>query len=101
MKGNCMSASKNTHSRGARSAGDAGADKTWREIESRFRLWSFRLYYDKCYATEQDHTLRFAKALIASSRPIRDRALVYDWFEQQQAKRQRRRSEHGTAAVSA
>lgn len=51
----------------------------WKKIESRFRLWSFRVYYDKTFANEIDPVLRFAKALIASSQPIRDRRLVIEW----------------------
>lgn len=51
----------------------------WKKIESRFRLWSFRVYYDKTFANEIDPVLRFAKALIASCQPIRDRRLVIEW----------------------
>ncbi|MCA9252549.1 MAG: hypothetical protein KDA54_15595, partial [Phycisphaerales bacterium] len=45
-------------------------DASWTEIEARFRVWSFHVYYDKLYANELDCTLRFCKALIASSQPI-------------------------------
>jgi hypothetical protein len=51
----------------------------WKKIESRFRLWSFRVYYDQTFAKEADPVLRFAKALIASSQPICDRLLVIEW----------------------
>lgn len=61
-------------------AGDAVTDATWTRIERQFRVWSFRVYYDKLYATETDNTLRFAKAIIASSQPIRDRQKVLEWY---------------------
>jgi transposase-like protein len=54
-------------------------------------LWSFRVYYNKPFASEADPTLRFAKALIASCQPIRDRRLVYEW-NRRQLERHRRRS---------
>ena len=54
--------------------------RPWTEIEDEFRLWSFHIYYQKSFAAEIDLTLRFAKALIASSQPIRDRQTVIEWF---------------------
>jgi hypothetical protein len=55
-------------------------NREWRKIEGTFRLWSFRVYYDKSFATEMDSTLRFVKALVASCQPIRDRQAVIDWY---------------------
>jgi len=62
-------------------------NREWRKIEGTFRLWSFRVYYDKSFANEMDSTLRFVKALVASSQPIRDRQAVIDWY----SKRPRRK----------
>ena len=56
-------------------------DPSWREIEADFRLWSFHVFYRKTYAGEPDSEMRFAKALVASCQPIRDRQRVYDWYE--------------------
>ena len=53
----------------------------WEKIESAFRLWSFRIYYRRSFKEERDLTLRFLKALVASSKPIRDRQAVIDWYE--------------------
>lgn len=75
----------------AEASGTASETDSWRDIEGRFRLWSFRVYYNKSFATEPDPTLRFAKALIASCQPIRDRRLVYEWHRKQ-LERHRRRS---------
>jgi|GEM_PF-1584138 len=73
----------------------------WKKIESKFRLWSFHIYYDRSYATEIDPTLRFVKALIASTQPIRDRNAVMQWYRQRPRKKQRNRNgehaEHGDA----
>jgi len=54
----------------------------WKKIEAKFRLWSFHIYYDRSYATEINPTLRFVKALIASTQPIRDRNAVIQWYRQ-------------------
>jgi hypothetical protein len=56
----------------------------WKQIESDFRLWSFRLYYDRCFKSECDLHLRFAKSLVASCQPIRDRQEVLDWHARKQ-----------------
>jgi len=66
-------------------------NQDWREIEGKFRLWSFRVYYDKSFAAETDSTLRFVKALVASCQPIRDRQAVIDWYSK------RRRGKHADA----
>jgi len=70
--------------------------KSWREIEADFRLWSFRVYYDKTFANEPDQTLRFGKALIASLEPIRDRGLVIQWHRKR-CERYRKRKSHTNA----
>jgi hypothetical protein len=53
----------------------------WRHIVSEWRLWSFHVYYERCFHGEKDKTLRFAKALCASLRPVRDRAGVMEWWK--------------------
>ena len=66
-------------------------NQDWREIESKFRLWSFHVYYEKSFAAETSSTLRFVKALVASCQPIRDRQAVIDWYSK------RRRRKHADA----
>ena len=61
----------------------------WDEIEERFRLWSFYVYYRKTFAGEVYPLKRFVKALLASARPIRDRQLVIEWHRQSQERRMR------------
>ena len=56
---------------------------SWEKIENHFRIWSFRVYYNKCYATQRDMTWRFVSALATSCKPIRDRRLVYAWHREQ------------------
>lgn len=94
-EGKRMSDSKNSRSSAALSSGTPGADENWSEIEQQFRVWSFRLYYEKCFASELDNTLRFAKALIASCRPIRNRELVYAWHRDRACRARRGRTRHG------
>lgn len=50
-----------------------------KEIEASFRIWSFHQYYYRVYATEKDNVMRFAKSLLASIRPIRDKARLLEW----------------------
>lgn len=64
-------------------------DEDWETIEGKFRLWSFRIYYERTYAAETDPHVRFAKAILASAAPIQDRRLVLDWY----AKRRRKRKD--------
>ena len=73
--------------------------KAWQKIEAKFRLWSFHIYYDRSYATEIDPTLRFVKALIASTQPIRDRNAVLQWYRErgQTRKSKGERVRHGDA----
>jgi hypothetical protein len=73
--------------------------KVWQKIEARFRLWSFHIYYDRSYATEIDPTLRFVKALIASTQPIRDRNAVLQWHRERARTRKTtgERVRHGDA----
>ena len=59
----------------------------WVEIEAKFRVWSFGIYYRKTFAGEVDNTHRFVKALLASTKPIRDRTLVMEWYRQRRRKR--------------
>jgi len=56
--------------------------ESWKQIEEAFRVWSFGIYYRRTFAAEQDPFMRFAKALMASTRPIRDRQAVMRWYEQ-------------------
>jgi hypothetical protein len=79
----------------------AAPEEPWEEIERLFRTWSFRVYYEKCFASELDNTLRFAKALTASCRPIRDRALVYRWYRDRKLRLRRGRTRHGAAKACA
>ena len=72
---------------GVRSVERRMSDGDWQTIEAKFRVWSFHVYYEKSFASEPDLTLRFAKALAASSQPIRDRRLVYDWHEKRKARK--------------
>ena len=51
----------------------------WEKIEEKFRVWSFGIYYRRTFAGESDPTLRFAKALLASLQPIRDRRPILEW----------------------
>lgn len=50
-------------------------------------MWSFHLYYDKCFAEERDEVLRFIKALMASSRPIRDKNAYKTWLRWRKKKK--------------
>lgn len=54
--------------------------RSWRYIEAEFRVWSFHVYYHRTFKNEHDHELRFAKALLASCKPIRDRKPVIEWW---------------------
>ncbi len=80
-------------------AGIPATAKAWQKIEARFRLWSFHIYYDRSYATEIDPTLRFVKALIASTQPIRDRNAVLQWYRERGRTRKTKgeRGRHGDA----
>lgn len=81
---------------------DVVLDAPWSEIVARFRVWSFHVYYDKLYANEIDNTLRFYKALVASSQPIRDRQKVIEWYTQRQREaRARRGGKRGACADAA
>jgi len=55
-------------------------DIQWKKIEGRSRLWSFHQYGKKPFANDPDPTLRFARALIASCEPIKNRDLMYEWY---------------------
>ena len=66
--------------------GDLASDD-WREIESRFRVWSFGVLYQRTFAEERDPNVRFVKALLASARPIRDRGQVIEWYRKRRRKR--------------
>ena len=62
------------------------SDQDWQTIEAKFRVWSFHVYYEKSFASEPDPTLRFAKAIVASAQPIRDRKAVIDWHKKRKHK---------------
>ena len=66
------------------------ADEQWESIEDEFCVWSFHVYYEKSFASEADLVLRFVKAIVASAQPIRDRRLVYDWYEKRKARKRAR-----------
>ena len=57
-------------------------EDNWDQIEDKFRIWSFYIYYRKSFRNERDPLLRFVKALVASAQPIRDRQAVMKWYEQ-------------------
>jgi hypothetical protein len=59
----------------------------WSRIEGEFRVWSFHVYFNKLFSEELDQTIRFYKALVASSQPIRDRQKVIDWYRRRHRKR--------------
>jgi len=52
----------------------------WNEVEARLRVWAFYVYHHKTFKGEKDSVLRFVKALLASTRPIRNRRLVWWWY---------------------
>jgi len=66
--------------------GDPTVDD-WHEIEARFRVWSFGVLYQRTFAEERDPNVRFVKALLASTRPIRDRDRVIEWYRRRRRKR--------------
>ena len=82
-----MCDSTNGRSCDAPSAEAPTADDVWEEIEDKFRVWSFGVYYQKTFAEEPDLMLRFVKALVASAQPIRDRQAVIDWYEKRRHKK--------------
>lgn len=47
-------------------------------VEDDFRLWAFRVYYDRAFATVESLTLRFAMALIESAKPV-DPLRILEW----------------------
>ena len=62
-------------------------DDEWEEIEDKFRVWSFGIYYQRTFKDEPEPHQRFVKALLASAQPIRDRQLVIDWYNERRRKR--------------
>ena len=50
------------------------------EVEDKLRLRAFHVFYDKAFADEPDLTVRFAKAIIASAAPVRNREAVHQWY---------------------
>ncbi|HRX85970.1 MAG TPA: hypothetical protein P5572_13205 [Phycisphaerae bacterium] len=73
-------------------------DEPWSKVEARFRVWSFSVYYRKLFAGELDPVVRFAKALRASCQPIRDRSLVYAWYQARKQRFAACRKQHADAA---
>ena len=64
-------------------AGDAANGVTHRpgqaldkEVEGLFRLWAFRMAYEKMFADEPDMTIRFGKAIAYSTQPIQSADLA-------------------------
>jgi hypothetical protein len=45
--------------------------------EAKFRERNFRLYYERSFALEKNATMRFAKALAASCRSVRNVAMLH------------------------
>jgi len=52
------------------------------EVEDKLRLRAFHVFYDRGFADEHDLTVRFAKAIIASAGPVRDREALMEWYRQ-------------------
>jgi hypothetical protein len=50
---------------------------TFRRIEDKFRVWCFHTYYDRAFADVNDCTLRFALAIVASSRYVSEKAIMH------------------------
>lgn len=63
------------------------AEDQWERIESKFRVWSFGVYYQRSFAEERHPLKRFVKALLASARPIQDREAVLRWYEGRKRKK--------------
>jgi len=51
------------------------------KVEKRLRLRAFHFFYNKIYFDELDMTVRFAKALVASTKPIRNEKALRQWCE--------------------
>lgn len=69
--------------------------------EADFREMAFHVYYDKCYASVEPPWLRFAKALVQSGcAPIKDKALVENWWMEQHLKRMNRKRTKPTELVA-
>lgn len=52
------------------------------EMEDRFRVWAFHIFYRRAFRGEKDLFRRFGKALEASSRAILRPELVEEWDRQ-------------------
>jgi len=52
----------------------------WEEAESAFRIFAFQTYYAASFKNQKDPTVRFARAITASARPIPDRQAVIRWW---------------------
>ena len=50
------------------------------KAENKLRLRAFHVFYSKAFAYEPDLTVRFAKAVIASSGPIQDSDALTEWY---------------------
>lgn len=51
----------------------------FRVIRDRFYCWAFHTYYEFAYRDVQDHNLRFALAIVASSRRVSDERIAAWW----------------------
>ena len=56
-------------------------EELWNEVEAKLREWAFYVYHHKTFRRERDPVWRFVKALLASTRPIRNRRLVWWWYQ--------------------
>lgn len=52
---------------------------SWSQIEADFREWAFYQYYRGPFASVESNTERFARSLLASLAPIKDRQAVIEW----------------------
>lgn len=56
-------------------------EEDWRRIEARLRQWAFGVYFCKSFKRERNPELRFTKALVASTRPVRNWPLALWWYQ--------------------
>jgi hypothetical protein len=63
----------------------------WDKIEADFREWAFYEYYDGPFKEVHHPLVRFARALVASIAPIKDRQAVMEWHRLQKRGRTRKK----------
>ena len=53
---------------------------SWQRMEADLRRWALRVYFYRTFADEEDLTMRFIKAVDASTQPVGNRKLVRYWY---------------------